>query len=51
MNSGPWDTRDLEIVGTDATVVLLVDILVWCLIMTAVELGNAMSEAVARWRI
>ena len=40
----------MEIVGFDAVVLLLVGILVWSLIMLAVETGNAMSEAVARRR-
>jgi hypothetical protein len=38
----------MDMLGSDAVVILLVGILVWCVLMLAVEMGNAASDAVAR---
>jgi hypothetical protein len=40
----------MDMLGTDAVVVLLVGILVWSLLMLGVQMGDAMTEAYARRR-
>jgi hypothetical protein len=49
MNFGQrGDTGGMDIMGWDVVVVELVGILVWCLLMLGVQMGDAMTEAYAQ---